>query len=133
MVIDKAQMQVVSKSKDGKRAMVIVLGEVDGKPYTATRHVERQGRNGPFVGLNPDPRTETKRAAAGQQVVYWKNKVDDIALALNIMETEGDKYKDLIPSTKRNLASAEACLETATRIYDQTAAEFPTKVEFQLA
>ncbi len=49
------EARLISRSKDGKRAQVVVLEtQVGGKKISVTRHVKREG--GVWVGLNPDSR-----------------------------------------------------------------------------
>jgi hypothetical protein len=120
---------LVSKSKDGKRAMVIVRGEVDGKPYTATRHVERQGKNGPFIGANPDPRATVERQKARERVHFaWQV----VLAAEKLLEAaqEGNEHKDKVPARQMDVNRAKAMYEVAKRNQQEAEEAFPLQVQF---
>jgi len=123
---------LVSKSKDGKRVQVIVHGEVNGKSYTATRHVERQGRNGPFIGANPDPRAAVERQKASDRE-YFAWQVARAADELLLEAQKGNEHKDEVPARQMDANSAKAMLEVAKQNQKEIEAAYPLQVEFQLS
>lgn len=122
---------LVSKSKDGKRAMVIVRGEVDGKPYTATRHVKRQLKNGPFIGANPNPQTAVERQRAYDRVLFAKKYLHFAEGALNDVKSYKDATADDLNKTTLNVGRAKASLMAAEENQQKVEAAYPLQVQFE--
>lgn len=121
---------LVSKSKDSKRAMVLVRWEMGGKSYTATRHVERQLKNGPFIGMNPDPRTQTELDGAFRRVQFAKESLHVTEEELARIKTDKDASPANIAEKELNVGRTTATLEAAKANEAKVMADFPVQVQF---
>ncbi len=120
---------LVSKSKDGKRAMVIVRGEIHDKPYTATRHVERQLRNGPFIGANPNPHAAVEREKAAKRVNFARSCLRAADEELQRFQKNKESAENVEKATL-NVGRAKASLTAAEQCQQEIEAAYPLQVQF---
>lgn len=128
--MNTASATLVSQSKDGRRAMVVVRDEVDGKPYSATRHVERQSRQGGWVGLNPDPRTGEVREKAGEKVRFAQERLTYCTETHSKIMGSSDASANDRKRAQKDVDEAKAMLKLAEDEREKAFADFPLKVEF---
>lgn len=125
--------ELVSRSKNGKRAMTVVRGDAgttqNPQPFAATRHVERQGNV--WVGNNPDPRTPIERIRAIKRVEFAKASLFAVEADLQRAQAgEGDK--DKAQKAELNVNRAKVVLKVAEENLEQTLANFPLQVQFDI-
>ncbi|MDP3999682.1 MAG: hypothetical protein Q8P76_03790 [bacterium] len=130
MQITKAvSAEAVSFSKNRKRAMVLVRGNVNDQPFSATRHVERQDNI--WVGANPDPRTPVERVRAMKRVEFAKASIWAAETDLRRAQ-EGEADKDKAQKAEMNVNRAKATLKVAEDNLADVEANFPLQVQFDI-